>query len=524
MDQFQPLFTIRVYSHFFKILNAGPRSIYLIKDFLRGYVLKTLVKEPGRGFVMRPTKVFAANLRNGAEFRLHINQLNAFVSFLERNYIRSTLYKIEYEPMYQPQKVFLKLKKHWVLHDYQEPIVDYLTEEIPVEDKTPTFVMAASRSKMVGIQTGRGKGITAMAAVAALGYRVLILVKPTFLEKWCGDVLEAYEISPKEIMTVRGGDQLRGIIDLAKEGLLTSKIIILSTRTHQNYINLFEREPNSEDSLSYGCDPENLCKLLKIGTVLMDEVHLEFFAVFKSFLNMHVPRSIGLSATLVNNNQFLEQMYEVVFPKASRYEGLEHHCYIKMYPISYRFKTPDKIRTTEWGSTIYSHTAFEKSLLHRHSTLVEYKKLIKYIIELGFIKDYKLGDKLAVFVSTIAMATEIVNYIKKEYPSFDTRRYVEDDPYENAIDPDIRVSTLGSMGTGIDIPKLRTVILTVNILSQQSNLQSSGRLRFLPDRDVKFYYLYCEDIPKHIEYHQQRIQTMRAKMLLVKDLNYPYQV
>ena len=73
---------------------------------------------------------------------------------------------------------------------------------------------------------------------------------------------------------------------------------------------------------------------------------------------------------------------------------------------------------------------------------------------------------------------------------------IVNDPYENIIEPDIRVTTIISGGTAIDIPNLRTLILN-NIKSPVANLQTMGRLRDLQNRDVKFYYLYSEQIAKH---------------------------
>ena len=100
-------------------------------------------------------------------------------------------------------------------------------------------------------------------------------------------------------------------------------------------------------------------------------------------------------------------------------------------------------------------------------------------------------------------------------------RYVEDDPYEHVIESDIRVSTLGSSGTAIDIPGLRCVILTISVRSIQSNEQVMGRLRKLPDRDVKFYAWNAANVPKQVEYQKQRIELLRDKVLLTRHLVYP---
>jgi superfamily II DNA or RNA helicase len=119
------------------------------------------------------------------------------------------------------------------------------------------------------------------------------------------------------------------------------------------------------------------------------------------------------------------------------------------------------------------------------------------------------------------MCTEYTKVLKDRYPDLDVRRYVEDDPYENIIEADIRVTTVQSGGTAIDIPKLRVAIMTVSIDSPVSNLQALGRLRELKDRDVKFYYLYCVQIPKQVQYHRNRKLLFEPKVASVVELHYP---
>ncbi len=102
-----------------------------------------------------------------------------------------------------------------------------------------------------------------------------------------------------------------------------------------------------------------------------------------------------------------------------------------------------------------------------------------------------------------------------------TGRYVEDDPYDNVMNADISVSTIGSAGTGLDIPDLTTVILTVAINSSPSNIQGVGRLRQLKDKKTKFIYLTCSDIPKHREYHERKKVLLKEKVLTFNELSYP---
>ena len=109
--------------------------------------------------------------------------------------------------------------------------------------------------------------------------------------------------------------------------------------------------------------------------------------------------------------------------------------------------------------------------------------------------------------------------LKKKYPQFDIRRYVSEDPWENLLEPDIIVSTLGSAGTAVDIPNLSTCILTNAIQSIQANRQSFGRLRNLKDNhSLEFVYFVCEDIPKHLDYHVAKKEMMMQRAKSFRDV------
>jgi hypothetical protein len=123
-----------------------------------------------------------------------------------------------------------------------------------------------------------------------------------------------------------------------------------------------------------------------------------------------------------------------------------------------------------------------------------------------------------VFAGSIDMCTRITERLKKEFPYLDVRRYVEDDPYENAIEADIRVSTVLSGGTAIDIPNLRTALMTNSIQSPVSNLQALGRLRQLKDRDVTFSYMVNIHIPKQVDYHNRKKELFADRAVSFKEL------
>jgi len=365
-----------------------------------------------------------------------------------------------------------------------------------------------------------------LATVADIQYRTAIIVLPAYIEKFAKDIVTITDTKSKEIMTIQGADQLKSVIHLASENQFNSKFIIISLRTIQSFFKAYEQSAGDFESEGYGCRPDDLYKLLGIGTVIIDEIHQHLHAVYKLTAYMHVPKLIGLSATFISEDPVINAVQRLMFPREIRYDKVRMKQYIKVRAMSYSFNDfkNSKIRTTQYGSNVYSHMEFEKSLIRNKHVLNNYIKLINSLVHLSYFDDYIKGDKLIIFAASIAMCDILVNYLKSQYPKYDIRRYVEEDPYENIIDADIRITTILSGGTAVDIPNLRAAIMTTSIQSPVSNLQTLGRLRELKDRDVKFYYIYSDQIPKQVEYHRKKMELFRDRVETIKEFHSPIMV
>lgn len=367
--------------------------------------------------------------------------------------------------------------------------------------------------------------VVALATVSSLKTRTAVLVLPKYCPKWAGDVTKTTTTKAKEVMMIAGSDQLKGVISMAKDGDYKLPFIIISLVTFRNFIKAYEEDPYSIEDI-YGCKPEEFWQILGIGNIIIDETHEHLHAVFSTLLYCHVPKVIALSATLISGDPFVRKMQQIMFPREIRFDKIKMKQYIKVYAIAYQFRNlpAARIRTNEFGSNMYSQHAFEKSIIKNKdkSILEGYLRVIDYLIDVGYVSKYMEGDKLAIYAKSIDMCTIITEHIKKTYPKYDTRRYVEQDPYENVIDADIRVSTIQSSGTAIDIPNLRTVIMTDNIASPVANRQALGRLRELKDRDVKFFYIYCEQLRKQKQYHNEKKELFAEHVASIKEFKHPY--
>ncbi len=476
---------------------------YILLAHIRSFVNKFYTQKQQKGFSQNQVsgdKVFAGSLKDKPIHLFHTNQFIHLYQYLEQlGYKLIPDEKID-KRQYDILPGDFKVRDNWTPYDYQVPIIDFLLDE-PV------------KSKLVPIQTGKGKTSTALFTIGRLNQRLGIVILPSFIEKWVLDICTVHEASTTDVMVIQGGKALRAVIELAKTDSLDNNYFIFSSRTMQEYINQYEENPELCVDM-YGCAPLDLFPLLGIGIMLVDETHMHYHAIFKILIYTNVKFQIGLSATLMSDDNLIERMHKVVYPDKYIYKGGELDRYTDVYAISYSM--PDFymkfIKTKNYGSNNYSHTAFEQSIIKRQDILQKYIRLIKANIEDYYIEDYKEQDKVIIFVSTVSMATRLSDALRSFYPEFKVKRYCEEDSYEEMLGGDIIVSTPISAGTALDIPRLRVAINTVSISSAPTNIQILGRLRKLKDRDVKYCYIYAGNIGKQKEYHLKRMELFKPRV------------
>lgn len=461
------------------------------------------VKEKGFGQAANgPDKEtgYFGRLVNRGVWQLHNNQFVHLYHYLkEINYKLEITDKVD-ERDYPVTIADMIVRDGWELRDKQIPVSEFLLTN-PV------------KSKLVPLATGSGKTFVSLYTLAQLKQRMGIVILPAYIDKWASDIATIHKAQITDVMTVQGSKQLRAVIQMALAGKLDKDYYVFSNRTLSNYIEEYEKEPELCVDM-YGCSPMELFPLLGIGNLLVDETHQHFQSIFKILIYMNVKFQIGLSATLMSDDPVVRRVHKVIYPTECVYGDSMIKKYIDLFAVAYGMQEHRKkiVRTTNYGSNNYSHIAFEQSIMKRTDLMEIYYRLIDTAIQDYYIPDYQPKDKLLVFVATIQLATQLTAFLKKKYPEKLVNRYCEDDPYEDLMSGDIIVSTHLSAGTAVDIPHLRVAIQTVCISSPVSNIQNLGRLRELKDRDVKYVYLYCENLGKHKDYHMKRVELFKDRV------------
>lgn len=359
---------------------------------------------------------------------------------------------------------------------------------------------------------------TALMAISKIQKMPCIVVKPAYIEKWIEDLIKTYNLTTEDVMVIQGGKHLTAFLTKVAEGSLEYKAVIISNKTFQLWLTLYEKHKEDTLDMGYVIHPHEFFEHANCGVRLIDEVHQDFHFNFKLDLYTNVEYAISLSATLITADPFLRTMHDIAYPIKDRCPSPPLHKYVHSYAVHYRFKAPQYIRTSERGSNNYAHGALEKSVMRSVESMKNYLALIDYTIAIGYLKSVKEGKKCIIFAYSVEMCTKITEYLVKRYPDYIVKRYVAEDEYDNLMQSDIVVSTLGSAGTAVDIPDLTNVILTTAIDSIQSNIQSLGRLRELDNGETptEFHYFVCDDVPKHLDYHERKkvILSERAKTFI----------
>lgn len=356
----------------------------------------------------------------------------------------------------------------------------------------------------------------ANSAICRINEKVLILVLPKYMDKWIDDVKKYTDIEDSNICTIQGAKTILKLMNATKSELSNYKVYIASITTMNYLISDYE-----SGVYTYPMDPTTFSEHLGVGVLLNDETHQHFHALLKVSLYMNVNQIIGLSATLDSNKSDMRKMYERMFPPNNRISNIiEVEKYTNVKAVQYGMNTLRGIRYVQ-GKQGYSHIVFEQSIIRNSLLTDSYFEMIYYYVKKEYLNRKEHGERLLVFFSTVIMCTMFTNYLKDKHPELDIRRYCQDDPYENVIEAEISVSTVISASTAVDIPKLITVINTISMASLQANIQTMGRLRKIPGREVWYIYTYNPDIPNQKTMHRIRRDTIMFRSKVIYYETYP---
>lgn len=446
-------------------------------------------------------KVFTAGNKFFKEFIIFKTLINPFFIFLKSKGITSENANIKEFKSYRTARIDVTDKMHIENRDYQDKYHFELTKK----DKPTT--------NLVDLQTGKGKTIIALQSIKTINKRTAIIVLGRYVDKWVSDIKKDIYYKKGDIEVIKGKNALIKLMKNSKDKKFNPKFIIFTNKTLLFYFKEYEALREG-DKFNFPIRPDNLFRSLKVGVLLIDEVHQEYHSHYRAIVMLDPMYTIALSATLITRDNELNLRYNDIFPESSRLSLLDFHKYVTIIPYMYRLESLKGIKTEIYGNN-YSHNEFEMSLVTKPNYLKDYLNLISDIVRVEYIDRRKGKEKMILFAYNTTFCEIIRNHLRRKFPQVDIRKYTSEDDYKNIIETEIGVTTMGSAGTAIDIPGLISVLQTVNIKSYQANLQAIGRLRFIKNREVRFTYLYCGNIPKHRDYHYDKLQLVKDRALKI---------
>lgn len=362
--------------------------------------------------------------------------------------------------------------------------------------------------------------------MAKIRRRTMIIIPAKFIAMWTKEVEKAFGFKGKQVWCVRGSADFKAMINVALSGGEIPPVIIVSSATYTNFLDAYKEQLIPEHG-GYGIHPNDLFKTLKVGLRLIDEVHMDFHRNFRIDLYTHIPRTLSLSATLEADNKFTNTRYRIVWPPETHPPEFEYDCFIDVLSIMYSLKRPELIRCKGFAK-MYSHVKFEESIMKNKYLLEAYVDMIVDLTERMYIEDRLKGQKMFIICSTVNMCTILANKLQLDHPELLVERYVSEDDYEkNCLTPDIVVTTIGSGGTGVDVPNLRETLNTVALDSRQASQQALGRTRRLkdfPDVHPRYSMLYAREIDKHVQYCRAKDEKFRGKVRSMRITETHYKV
>lgn len=454
---------------------------------------------PGGRYRPVPGDLFGGVSSTKSEYWFHRNTLDEFKRWMADSGYGPHNLDIRYHEA--PAGEQLKVAIHdWLQpRDYQIPIVDFICEE-------------NENIRVVTLQTGKGKTKTSLIAAARFGKKVLIMVPAMYTDMWYKEVETCFTHKKGDIILVKGLKALKAMLLLREAKEADPSVYIISSQTIA--LLLKEYETNPKLAVELCCRPEKLMELLGVGYRIIDEVHKNTLLNYKVDCYTNLNKAVYLSATLDTVDRFVGRMRSIAYPVRDRYTGLEYDKYIRVIGLAYNAENANKIRCR--GAKGYSHIEFEKSIMKLQGRQKKYFNLITEIVKRKYVDVREPGQRCLVFAASVDFCAAYTKHLKALYPNLKIGKYTQEDNYQDMLTNDITVSTVLSAGTGVDVAGLRTVVMTNSMDSWSANEQVKGRLRRLadwPEISPEFYYIFCSDIPKHVEYHQRKMDYFKDKCL-----------
>lgn len=277
----------------------------------------------------------------------------------------------------------------------------------------------------------------------------------------------------------------------------------------------------------------NIGRNLGIGMKIIDEAHLEFKDTILLDFIFNAKRNLYLTATDGRSSKEENSIFKHVFgscvyykPSAMltdnrpkkwvNYYGVELNTNVNRNLYKYRVVGSKSMTPASYGMWVIKR---DKKKLHM--------KCCRDIVKIMFKEDQYA--KLLIFMPLIDLCEECAYFLTKELqndPDFpydvdirtiNSKNSKRDNEY--AKRSDIIVTTIGSCGTGTDIPGITGIISCSPFVSKVTCEQVFGRIRYC-GKICSYYDIWDSSVPMDKYWYQSRRKTLSHFALNVRELSW----
>lgn len=358
----------------------------------------------------------------------------------------------------------------------------------------------------LNLQTGDGKTYCVIAALTFLKMKSLIITPIENIKlQWYESLLKMTDIDERYILNIKGSGTIDKILNSKKT--LAYKVFLVNHRTISTYA-----KKNGWEKIT------ELFVKLGVGVKVYDEAHLEFYNMVQIDLHTNTKKTIYLTANFERSDYSENKVFEKCFRHIPKYgketidEKRKHIIYV---PVFFNSKP-----SMEDHGYVFSRMGLSKPNYISYQLEKGYiYEVIEYLI--NFFKE-KEGKILLLF-STILATEQVFQFIQelnlgKSVGIYNSTISIEEKT--SVKEKDIIISTPKSMGTGVDIPGLRVVIMTEPYSSKITANQLAGRLREIPGKNTFYVELVDEGFSGVQKLYTKRLPVFKEKCLSMTKLKY----
>lgn len=386
-------------------------------------------------------------------------------------------------------------KNSYIKYDkYDDIMIKYLPRD-EVQKETLRFMLgegeySATKTKsqlQVNLNTGKGKTYVAIASMAYLGIKTIVITySNSWLTQWKERTIEYCNIKRKEIFYISGSGCIYRLLNKSPEEISKYKLFLVTHSTLKSY-----GDNNGWDSITH------LFEYIKVGIKIYDEAHLNFENMCKIDFFTNIYKTYYLTATAVRSSEDENRIYQLSFKNVLAIDlfNEEEDPHTDYIGIKYNSQpTPMQISSckNQYGLDRNKYTNFIV-------TNDNFYKLLTILMEI-IQENVGYYEKCLLYIGTNDAILKVFNWIVENYPQFHNNigiytSIVDAKIKEEALSKRLILSTTKSAGAAVDIKNLKmTVVLAEPFKSEVIARQTLGRTRqdntmYIEIVDTGFYHI-----------------------------------